>query len=194
VFDLLYYEGKDYTGEPLHRRKATLKKIIPKSSFIRYCDHVIGQGKRMFALAEELGLEGLIAKRVESIYHPGKKTKDWLKVKVMKDAEFIIAGLTYSSSGLSSLILATEKNGAYHYAGDVGTGFDDNEIKSILSVIKVVNRCPLVSEPDYTRPGRWGRKAPVKVIWCRPQLKCEVKYLEVTAAGELRHASFRRLV
>lgn len=194
VFDLLHYKGKDYTGEPLYRRKAMLKKTLPKSPFVRFCDHVIEQGKKMFKLAEELGLEGLIAKRMDSIYRPGAKSKDWLKVKVMKEGEFLIAGLTYSSSGLSSLILATEKGGSYQYAGDVGTGFDAKEAKEIISSIKVLKKCPLVKKPDYTKPGRWGRKAPTHVIWCRPELRCTVKYLEVTANGELRHASFKALL
>jgi bifunctional non-homologous end joining protein LigD len=194
VFDLLYYNGKEYTGDPLHKRKAMLKKILPKASFIRYTDHIVSKGIAMFNLAEQHGLEGLIAKRADSIYRPGKKSKDWVKIKVMKEGEFLIAGLTYSSSGLSSLILATEKAGKYHYAGDVGTGFNAKEAKEIISAIKVVKKCPLVNEPDYTRPGRWGKKAPAHVIWCRPVLLCEVKYLQVTAAGELRHASFKGLV
>lgn len=193
VFDLLYYKRKSYMDRPLIERKAMLKKVLPKMSFVRYCDHILGTGKRMFELAEKLGLEGLIAKRAGSLYFPGKKTKDWLKVKIMKDATFLIAGLTYSSSGLSSLILATETNGVYRYTGDVGTGFNSSEVNEIVSTIKVVKKCPLEVEPDYRRPGRWGRKPPVKVIWCRPMLRCEVQYLEVTTGGELRHASFKRL-
>jgi bifunctional non-homologous end joining protein LigD len=194
VFDLLYYKGKSYLSKPLIERKAMLKKVLPKINFVRYCDHVIGKGKAMFELAEELGLEGLIAKRADSLYRPGVKTKDWLKVKVMKEAVFLIAGLTYSASGVSSIILATAEGGKYHYAGDVGTGFNSTEIKTILATIKTVKNCPLVKEPDYKKPGRWSRKAPVKVIWCRPVLQCEVQYLEITEAGELRHASFKRLI
>lgn len=194
VFDLLFYKGKSYINRPLIARKATLKKILPKSPFVRFCDHVIGQGKKMFQLAEDLGLEGLIAKRINSTYCPGKKSKDWVKIKVMKEGEFLIAGLTYSASGLSSLILAEAKAGRYHYAGDVGTGFDSKEAKEIISSIKVLKKCPLKKEPDYTKPGRWGRKAPTHVIWCRPELRCIVKYLEVTANGELRHASFKGII
>lgn len=194
VFDLLFYRGKSYMDKPLIQRKEKLQKVLPKSPFVRYCDHIEKEGREMFEWAETKGLEGLIAKRSASIYRPGVKSKDWLKVKVMREGEFLIAGLTYSSSGLSSLILATEKGGSYHYAGEVGTGFDAKEAKEIIESIKVLKKCLLINEPDYTKPGRWGRKAPVKVIWCRPALKCEVKYREVTAAGELRHASFKRLI
>jgi bifunctional non-homologous end joining protein LigD len=194
VFDLLYLNGKDYTKLPLIKRKAMLKKILPKIPLIRFCDHVIGQGIAMFEGAKELGLEGLIAKKVDSIYQPNKRSKAWLKIKAMKKGIFFIAGLTYSSAGLSSLILATAKGGNFHYAGDVGTGFDGREAKEIINTIKVEKKCPLVKEPDYNRPGRWRKKTPVHIIWCRPVLRCNVKYLERTEAGELRHASFQGLV
>src|SRR4051812_32331156 len=80
VFDLLYLNGKDYTRLPLIERKAMLKKILPKIPFIRFCDHVIGQGIAMFEGAKELGAEGLIAKKVDSIYQPNKRSKAWLKI------------------------------------------------------------------------------------------------------------------
>jgi bifunctional non-homologous end joining protein LigD len=193
AFDLLHLNGRDYTGEPLGKRKALLKKILPKSEAIRYTDHIVGRGIELFQLAEKLGLEGLMAKRMNSAYRPGTRTKDWLKIKAMKECMFTIAGLTYSASGLSSLILATEEKGGFYYAGDVGTGFDAKEAKEIISTIKAVKKCPLVKEPTFGK-GRWGRKVPAKVIWCRPVLRCRVKYLERTEAGELRHASFKGLI
>lgn len=194
VFDLLYLNGKDYTKLPLIKRKAILKKILPKVPFIRFCDHIIGKGIAMFEGAKELGLEGLIAKKIDSIYQPDKRSQAWQKIKAMRKDNFFIAGLTYSSAGLSSLILATAKGVNFHYAGDVGTGFDSKEAKEIINNIKVVKKCPLVKEPNYNRPGRWRKNTPAHIIWCQPVLKCSVKYLERTAAGELRHASFQGLL
>lgn len=192
VFDLLHYKGKDYTGEPLRRRQAMLKKILPKSQVLRFTDSVVGEGLAMFALAEQHGLEGLIAKRIDSVYRPGARTKDWLKIKVTKEAEFLIAGFTRQTvqSSISSLILA-DKN--LQYAGDVGTGFNAKEIREILTRVKPLKKCPLKTTPVFG-PGRWGKKAPVEVIWCRPVLRCLVRYLERTKDGELRHAAFVKLL
>lgn len=189
VFDLLHYNGKDFTREPLHKRKAQLKKVLPKLPGIRYNDHIVGKGKAMFELAEQAGAEGLIAKRLNSLYRQGVKTKDWLKIKVMKEGVFRIAGFAYSVSGLKSLILCDD---ALNYAGDVGTGFNAKEVGDILGRIKPVKKCPLTTEPVFR--GRWGAKAPAHIAWCRPSIRCLVKYLEKTEAGELRHASFKNLI
>ena len=194
VFDLLYLNGKDYRDKPLLERKAALKKVLPKLPGIRYCDHIAGAGIKAFEGAKQLGLEGLIAKRANSLYTAGR-TKDWLKIKVTKEGEFYIAGFTRQTeySTISSLILADKDSTGFHYAGDVGTGFNDREIRAILKRIKLVTKC-LLAEPVTIGRGRWSKKAPAEVIWCKPVVRCRVRYLERTEAGELRHAAFVGLV
>lgn len=177
VFDLLYLNGKDYTKLPLLERKAKLKKVLPKSGFIRFCDHIVSRGASMFEAAKAAGAEGLIAKRADSLYRPGMKSRDWLKIKVMKEEVFTIAGIVLSGNTIGALILSD--NGKY--AGDVGTGWDAQEVKEILSRVKVLKNSPVKS----VRKG---------VVWVKPEIRCTVRYLERTAAGELRHASFRELI
>jgi bifunctional non-homologous end joining protein LigD len=194
VFDLLWLNGKDYMSQPVYKRKATLKDILPQSDRVRFCDHIEGHGMAAFNMAKENALEGVIAKKLESTYKPSVRSKEWLKIKAYQEGEFLIAGYTRNEGpGLvSSLLLAQRKDGQLHYAGDAGTGFSDREAKEILTNIKVVKKCPMIKEPVF-RAGRWGRKAPSAVIWCKPELFCLVKYLEITKAGELRHASFLKL-
>lgn len=194
VFDLLWLDGKDLMKEPLYRRKSMLKSILPKSPIVLYQSEIMTYGIPAYKMAQGEGLEGIVAKRVDSIYRPGVRTKDWLKLKVTQDSDFIIAGYTKNKGGpqFSSLILGEYHDNKLQYAGDVGTGFSEKAMQEIISKLKPVKKCPLAIEPSFKK-GRWGRKKPDQVVWCRPELVCQVKYRERTAAGELRHSSFQRL-
>jgi bifunctional non-homologous end joining protein LigD len=194
AFDLLFFNGKDLTKHPLQKRKAILKDILPASHVVRYCSDIEAHGVAAFKMAKKEGLEGIIAKKIDSTYTPGIRSKHWLKIKTYKENDFAIVGYTRQEAPglISSLLLGEYEGGSLRYAGDVGTGFNGREVKEILANIKLVKKCPLVKEPVFG-PGRWGRKAPTQVIWCKPDLLCKVKYLERTAAGELRHASFIKL-
>lgn len=194
VFDLLWLDGKDYMNEPLYRRKSALKNILPKSPIIIYQSEIDTYGVAAFKMAQGEGLEGVVAKRIDSIYRPSIRTKDWLKLKVTKEDDFIIAGYTRNKNTgalLSTLILGEYHEGKLRYAGEVGTGFTDNLMKVIIEKIKPVPKCPLIKSPTFT--SRWRKKKPDVIVWCRPQLVCTVKFLERTAGGELRHSSFKGL-
>lgn len=193
VFDLLWLDDKDYMKEPLYRRKSTLKHILPKSSSVIYHDEIVTFGVPAFKMSEREGLEGVVAKKVDSIYRPGTRSKEWLKLKVMKNREFIICGFTKSETigAFSTLILGAFQKDKLQFAGEVGTGFSDDEQQTIIHKIKPTKKCPFVKEPVFR--GRWGGKALTMIVWCRPEVVCSVRYLERTAAGELRHASFKGL-
>lgn len=194
VFDLLWLDGKDYMSEPLYRRKSALKNILPKSPIIIYQSEIDTYGVAAFKMAQGEGLEGVVAKRIDSIYRPGIRTKDWLKLKVTKEDDFIIAGYTRNENTgtlLSTLILGEYHEGKLRYAGEVGTGFTDNLMKAIIEKIKIISKCPLIKTPTFT--SRWRKKKPDVIVWCQPKLVCAVKFLERTAGGELRHSSFKGL-
>ena len=194
VFDLLWLDGKDYMKEPLYRRKSALKNILPRSPVVIYQSEIMTYGIPAYKMAQGEGLEGVVAKRIESIYQPGVRSKDWLKLKVMKEDDFVICGYTRSegmAALFGTLILGNYKEGKLQFIGEVGTGFSDQAIKAIIAQIKTVKKCPFPKEPKLS--DRWRKKKPDVIVWCRPDLVCKVQYLEVTKEGVLRHPSFKGL-
>lgn len=127
IFDILWYDGKNLMGLPLVERQAVLQSILPvNNDHIRQSKAFDDNGADFFAAAERLGLEGIIAKKKDSVYISGLRTKDWLKIKVQRRQEVVIAGFTKNESSgksFSSLILGVFKNGELRFAGKVGTGF-----------------------------------------------------------------------
>jgi bifunctional non-homologous end joining protein LigD len=192
VFDLLWLDGKDYMNEPLYRRKSALKNILPKSPIVIYQSEIMTHGIPAFKMAQGEGLEGIVAKKVDSIYRSGVRTKDWLKLKVMQEDDFIIAGYTKNQgAGLfSTLILGKYIEGKLHFEGEVGTGFSDKQMKEIIDLLKPINKCPFSKEPKLNN--RWRKKKPDVIVWCLPQIVCTIKYFERTKEG-LRHPSFKGL-
>src|SRR5262249_43629470 len=94
VFDLLSYNGADLTGKPILGRRSVLERIIKPAAGIQLGQYVEGEGKALFELTKEKGMEGIIAKRKDSIYRPGKRTTDWLKIKARLQQEFVVGGFT----------------------------------------------------------------------------------------------------
>lgn len=193
VFDLLWLDGKDYMMEPLYRRKSALKSMLPRSPVVLYQSEMNTYGIAAYRMAQGEGLEGVMAKRIDSIYRPGVRTKDWLKLKVTTEEDFIIVGYTRNTGStlFGTLILGAYHDGVLQFAGEVGTGFPEKLQQEILGKLKPVKKSPFVKEPKLT--SRWRKKKPDVIVWCRPDLVCSVQYREITKAGELRHPSFKGL-
>lgn len=192
VFDLLWLNGKDYMNEPLYKRKSALKSLLPKSPIVLYQDEIMTYGIPAYKMAQGEGLEGVLAKRVDSIYRPGIRTKDWLKFKVMTDGDFIICGYTRNAgAGLfSTLILGEYEGHKLQFIGEVGTGFNQKAMEMIMQKLTPIKNSPFPAEPKLNN--RWRKKKPEVIAWCIPQLVCTVKYFERTKEG-LRHPSFKGL-
>ncbi len=188
IFDLLELSGKDTTGLSLIERKELLQKIIPENPVIKYSDHILEKGKSFFQVSEEQNLEGIMAKKIDSKYFPGKRTSDWLKIKNHKTAEAIIAGYTPpegSRKYFGSLILAFKKGNKFIYAGNAGTGFNQQSLKELYDLLQ-----PIVQKKS---PFAEKIKNNSSATWVKPQIVCEVKYSEVTADGKFRHPVFLHL-
>ncbi|MDE3183423.1 MAG: DNA ligase D [Bacteroidota bacterium] len=189
VFDLLELNGKDTTSLPLIDRKELLKKIIPENNpAIKYSDHIFEKGKSFFRVSKEKDLEGIMAKKMDSKYYPGKRTTDWLKIKNHKTAEVIITGYTEPSGSrkyFGSLILAAKEGTKFIYMGNAGTGFNAGSLKELYDLFQ-----PLVQKKS---PFEEKIKNNSKITWLKPAVICEVKFSEVTADGKLRHPVFLRL-
>jgi len=162
VFDILYLDGYDLTNLSLIKRKEILKKIIPGDLVnIKYSDHIVRDGESFFKVAEQRGLEGILAKRADSKYLPGKRSKDWLKLKTKKRQEAIICGFTEpkgSRNKFGSLVLGVYDEGDLVYIGQAGTGFTDNDLKDIYSLLK-----PLITDnPSFKKKivSIWGNTVP----------------------------------
>jgi len=189
VFDLLQLNGKDTTSLPLIDRKELLKQIIPTDNpVIKYSDHIIENGKYFLQVSKEKDLEGIMAKRMDSKYYPGRRTTDWLKIKNHKTVEVIIAGYTEPAGSrkyFGSIILAAKEGKRLIYMGNAGTGFNQQSLKELYDLFQ-----PLVQKES---PFEERIKNNSKIIWIKPVLICEVKFSEVTADGKLRHPVFLRL-
>ena len=119
-------EGQDLTGVPLLRRRELLKKVLAKNEVIRFSEAVEGEGKRFFELAGQRGLEGIVAKRKDSTYQPGRRSKSWLKIKSRMQQEAVIGGITEPSGSrkhFGALMLGVYDQGKLRYVGHTGTGF-----------------------------------------------------------------------
>ena len=188
VFDCLFYKGKSLMNLPLTERKKIAQKVIPKSNIIKYSDHVSATGILFFTKAVEMDMEGIIAKRANSNYVPGKRSSDWLKIKNHNTQEAIIAGYTAARGGrkyFGALILALMVNGKLKYIGHTGTGFTDDLLKQMFMKLQPLKRS---SSP-------FDHKIAVNspVTWVEPELVCTVRFTEITADGILRHPVFAGL-
>jgi bifunctional non-homologous end joining protein LigD len=190
VFDLIYSDGYNLTNTPLVERKKLLNELIPSvsSPSVRYSDHVIGNGPAVFKNACKLHLEGIISKAADSPYTQ-KRTRDWLKIKCISRQEFVIGGFTKpkgSRKFFGSLLLGYYgKDKKLHYCGHVGTGFNEESLSQLAKKLEAVKttKMPFVAIPKDVK----------NATWVKPNLVAEVKFLEWTRDGILRHPSFKGL-
>lgn len=196
VFDLLWLEGRDLRKLPLTERRQILEGIIPESSVIRFSEALDASGTELYKLALASGLEGIIAKRKDSIYLTGARTSDWLKIKAKKRQEVIIAGYTKNtdtSKEFSALIGSVYKEGRLAFIGKIGTGFTARQQKEMLRQFAPLetDHAPFDEVPDVNKPTRFNpRPSDAVVTWLKPKLVCEVAYAEITNDGIMRHPSF----
>lgn len=189
AFDLLMHDGEDLRPLPLRERKRRLSRLLvglPRGTLLRPSPHRLGKGSECLALACARGQEGIVSKRADAGYHPGR-SRDWLKIKCHQRQELVIVGYTDARGAegreLGALVLATARTGGgFDYAGRVGTGFDRSARVDLRRRLAALSRArsPL-AEPV---PGAGA------VHWVQPRLVAEVRFSEWTADGRLRHPSF----
>ena len=183
AFDLLELDGEPQTELPLRERKDGLRKLLDARVENVVYSESFDDGDALFQVARERGLEGVVAKRVDSVYREGRRTRDWLKIKTEHNEEFVVAGYTRGggrrAGTFGSLVLAVNEGGELRYVGNVGTGFDDAEIRKLLALLEPLRRDlpPFPVEPKLPRV----RKGDVH--WVEPR---------VDRAGALRRVDARR--
>ncbi|MBX2924312.1 MAG: DNA ligase D [Chitinophagaceae bacterium] len=202
VFDILWLEGK-YLGRLPLKERLTLLHSLPvlqrNDGIIRTGFSVDGRGIDFFEQAKKTGLEGIIAKKLDSIYEQGIRSNAWLKIKIIQTEEAVIVGFTNKKDSpklFSSLLLAKYKGKTLTYAGRVGTGFTEKQQKELLKVFKpfITQRPPLKEIPDMkgAAPFRYNISS-AEITWLKPVLIAQVQYTEITEDGLYRHPSFSGL-
>ena len=189
AFDALFLDGHDVRGLPLTERKALLAAVFERSTHerVRFGDHVTGNGEAFFERACALGLEGIVSKRADATYSSGRG-RSWLKVKCLKQQEFVVGGYTDpagSRQGLGALLVGVREEGELRYAGKVGTGFTRASLSELLGRLQPLQRkAPAFSNPPKAQRG---------VHWVEPRLVAQISFVERTQEGMIRHASFQGL-
>ena len=192
VFDLLHVDGEDVARLPLEQRKTRLAALLRSAAQkrLRYSEHVVGRGAEFLAHACRMGLEGIVSKRRDRPYTPGRGAA-WLKTKCIKRQEFVVGGFTDpegSRLGIGALLVGVRAaDGTLAFAGKVGTGFTNRGAQELRRTLDGIEQaeCPFTPTP----PGSLGRHA----HWVKPTLVAEVAFTEWTSDGKIRHPSFQGL-
>ncbi|KHJ37699.1 hypothetical protein PBAC_21630 [Pedobacter glucosidilyticus] len=191
VFDILKLHGNELLDMPLLKRKELLKVLIEKykAENIVFNDYTLTDGEKLFEEAKKQKWEGVIAKRIDDEYYPGKRTDSWLKIKLSNSQEAIICGFTKPAGSrkyFGALVLGMyDDNQELSYIGNCGTGFNDETLKNLHQQMEAI----ITSEKPFTDQVNMESK----VTWVKPQLICEVNYTEWTLDHHLRHPVFKGL-
>ncbi|HEY3861840.1 MAG TPA: non-homologous end-joining DNA ligase [Verrucomicrobiae bacterium] len=199
VFDLLHLSGQNLRNRPLAERKELLRTALAGApKMICYSASLEGDVNKLLKQAARLGLEGLIGKRADSIYEPGRRSGAWIKLKLHHEQEMVIGGFTDpegSRQHFGSLLIGCYEGKRLLCAGKVGAGFDDALLRSLAARFKslAATACPFKNLPDK-RAGRYGAGITPSEMrrchWLKPVLVCQVKYTEWTRDEKLRHPVF----
>jgi len=187
AFDLLGFEDFDLRPLRLVDRKRLLQKLVPKGGPLVYVDHIAEQGEAFYDEVGRLELEGLIAKRVDSPYRPGRSAH-WLKLRTKRSSDFIVVGFTEPAggrTGFGALHVGAFENGSLLYCGRAGSGFDEALLVSLRALLDSLRRPTAACAGPLPSGGEH--------VWVEPQLVVEVRYLTWTAEGLLRQPVFLRL-
>jgi bifunctional non-homologous end joining protein LigD len=199
AFDLLKLEGTDLRSRPLIERRKLLAKVLKKApDTIRFSEELRGNREELLQVARQFQLEGLIAKRPESVYESGRRSGAWVKVKLTQQQEFVVGGYTPpegSRKYFGALLVGYYGPDGLLFAGRVGTGFSGKALAALYDGLQKIKRasCPFVNLPEKG-PGRWRQGITSSVMkrctWVEPVLVAQVKFTEWTSDGQLRQPVF----
>jgi bifunctional non-homologous end joining protein LigD len=186
LFDVLEIDGEALVDLPLSERRERLEQLVDTSRGGVVVSPHFDDGMALLRAAQEQGLEGVVAKRLDSRYVPGRRSLDWRKVKVRAGQEVVIVGYTKGqgrrSGGFGALVVAVQEAGGLRWAGNVGTGYSDAEIERLLGLLRPLRRkdSPLAEVPKMPRVRRSD------VVWVEPRLVAQVEFVEWTHERRLR--------
>jgi bifunctional non-homologous end joining protein LigD len=185
AFDLLHVDGRSLLQVPLEDRKQLLRRLLRPHPMVRYASDVPADGRAFTQAAAERGLEGVVAKRRDSPYQPGRRSRDWLKVKLRREQEIVVVGWLPGQGthkDLGSLIVAVSEDGKLRHAGQVGSGINGKMRRELLAAMQPIQRddSPLVRTPRLPQ-----------ARWVEPRIVIRAEFAEWTRDGLLRQAAFK---
>jgi len=187
VFDLLWLDGHSLMALPYEERRERLKELELQGSHWQTPDHVVGNGAAVLEASLAGGLEGVVAKRLDGPYEPGRRSPCWLKVKNVRREDVVVGGWLPGEGRrrdrIGALLVGVPEDGRLRYAGRVGTGFTDAELTRLAKTLEPREDSPFAGEP---RPPRGA-------VYVEPTRVAEVEYTEWTGDGMLRHPSYKGL-
>lgn len=186
AFDILHHDGRDLFDAPLEDRLHRLAAAVEPGERVLLSQGVVGAGIALFEAVAGRGLEGVVGKELGSPYEPGVRSRHWIKVRNVKQADCVVGGFVPSGQRLfKSLVLGLyDAGGKLRYVGHVGSGFSEQQNRLIREALDTIvsDACPFDAIPH---------EAARAAVWVEPRIVCAVEYLALTAAGHLRHPTFR---
>jgi len=196
IFDLLCWEDRDLTHVPMVERRALLKSVVViPDKRIRISDYFEAAPKDLLSAVREQRLEGIIGKRKDSLYQPGKRSGAWIKYRVNRGQEFVIGGYFPGPHGFDSLIVGYYDGEKLMYVARTRNGFVPASRRQVFSKLRhlVTPACPFVNLPE-TRRSRFGEELNAekmkKAVWLKPEAVAQIEFLEWTEGDRLRHSKF----
>ena len=194
AFDLLHLNGRSLMDRPLEERRAALPDVLEGSGLLLSIE-LPGTASEVAEVVRSLGLEGVVAKKRRSRYTPGERTQNWLKLKLDKQQEFVVGGYRPGSGGVDSLLVGYYEGRKLHFAGKVRAGFTPHLRRDVAEQLRSHHsgRCPFDDLPS-ARESHWGGGVTAEQMremqWVEPTLVAQIRFVEWTAEGHLRHAAF----
>ena len=194
AFDLLHVDGDDLMAAPLVERRARLPEVLGKSGVLLSIE-LPGAAAEVIDAVRELGLEGVIAKRRTSRYTPGDRTTAWQKLKLERQQEFVVGGYRPGTNGIDSLVVGYYEGSQLRFAAKVRAGFTPHLRRDVHAKLEPlhVRACPFADLPSGTTTHWGGGVTPEQMRemrWVKPELAAQIRFVEWTAEGHLRHAAF----
>lgn len=194
LFDVLFLRGRSVIGEPWTVRRALLEKLNLKGNSWELSPAVIGHGEALFATARKHQLEGIVAKKLDSVYEPGRRSPHWVKIKLVQRQELVVGGWTTergSPGALGSLLVgyfdSTGRKQKLHFAGGVGSGFNSQTAATLLKTIQKLE----IDTSPFAQPIPRGARSSRDVHFAKPKLVIEVEYRRWPDGGMMQQAAFK---
>ena len=195
AFDVLVSEGQDVKMLPLRARKSLLSRICHANGHIQLSEHFGGPLAKFIEGVKKISGEGVVAKRLDTPYQPGRRSGSWSKKRINIGQEFVIGGFTPGSNGIDALVVGYYEGGKLIYAARVRAGLVPASRRELYGLLKphIVKTCPFANLPEATS-GRWAQGLTAtkmkECLWVRPRLVANFEFLEWTDSNHVRHIKF----
>jgi len=189
VFDIVYY-NEDLTSRTFKFRDELLKSLTFSKDPVVVTDTVYERGTALFSVVKETGLEGIVAKKLESLYRIGQKTSDWLKIKVFRSLTAKIGGFVCQGREVRSLLLGEYQGNEFVYLGRAASGLNQEKAYMLFEKLNKIK----VSNSPFTIPSQMQINKKQPICWVKPSIEVIVEYMEFTDEGLLRHPVIKEVV